>query len=315
MTDLTNHVAVAIRNSDQRIVITGAGGWLGMAALDALKRALGNEFHGRVCCFGSRERALRLVDGTEIVQYPLSGIRHLDQRPTMILHLAFLTKEKASAMDEPTYRGANRDMASMVLDAADAIGADRIFLASSGAAKLADEPQRPADFRLYGELKREDEDRFAKWAGEGPGRCVAIGRIFNISGPYINKHQSYALASFIVDALAGRPIKVRAPHPVVRGYVAIEELISLIFAILVEGRPGVTRFETGGEPMELKAVAEAVAAQFEGATVERASIVNPVPDTYLGEDSSYQKMLDRYRIDSISFEQQVFETARYLAAS
>ena len=314
MTGLPNHVADAVLQSGRRIVVTGAGGWLGMATLDLLKHVLGSELQEAVFCFGSRERILRLVDGTEIPQRPLSEIGQLEQLPTMILHLAFLTKDKASAMDEADYRQANCDMASKVLRAAEQIGADRIFLASSGAAKLADETGRPVDFRLYGEMKREDEDRFAEWAAADPRRCVAIGRIFNISGPYINKHDSYALACFIVDALAGRPILVRAPHPVIRGYVSIGELVSLILAILVEGEPGVIRFETGGEPMELKAVADGVAAQFEGATVNRTAITKPVSDAYLGDDTSYRKILDRYRIDPISFEQQVIETARYLEA-
>ena len=37
-----------------------------------------------------------------------------------------------------------------------------------------------------------------------------------------------ALASFIADALAGRPIEVRASAPVWRSYVAIAELMSVV---------------------------------------------------------------------------------------
>ena len=78
-----------------------------------------------------------------------------------------------------------------------------------------------------------------------------IARLFNLSGPYINKHQAYALAQFILDAQAGRPVEVRAPKPVYRSFVSIRELMSLAFALLGQSTSGVTRFDSGGEVLEL----------------------------------------------------------------
>src|SRR6185369_6164331 len=104
--------------------------------------------------------------------------------------------------------------------------------------------------------KRDDEGAFAAWAKRS-GKTVAIARIFNLSGPHINKLGSYALACFILDALAGGPIAVKATHEVWRGYVAVRELMSLAFAMLLEGRRGAALFETGGEPLEMGEIAEA----------------------------------------------------------
>ena len=54
MTDgLTPHVAQALAANKARIVITGAGGWLGMATLELLAAALGDNVAHRVRCFGS----------------------------------------------------------------------------------------------------------------------------------------------------------------------------------------------------------------------------------------------------------------------
>ena len=311
---LDPRIADKLRDSGRRVIVTGASGWVGRATVAMLYQVLGNEASSRVVCFGSSARRIEIDSRVGVDQLPLATLGELEPCPSILFHLAFLTKEKALAMDETTYRKANCDIASTVLEAAHRVGVDRIFLASSGAAKLADDERRPADFRLYGMMKREDEERFAQWALANPSRVVAIARIFNISGPYINKHQSYALASFIVDALAGRPIKVRATHAVRRAYVSINELLSLAFAILLENGPGVIEFETGGEPMELGAVAETVAAHFEGAMVERAPITDPAADNYFGEQLSYREILNRYKINPVSFEQQVIETARYLAA-
>ena len=309
---LTRHVGTALSNSRQRVVITGAGGWLGLATLELLQGALGPEFESRVLCFGSRKRVVSLRNGTLVGQHPLPEIALLQTKPTLVLHLAFLTKDRAEAMEEEAYRGANRLLSGTVLEALDAIGADAVFVASSGAAAFRDDPRASAAMRLYGALKHEDEERFAAWAEQRDKRAV-IARIFNISGPYINKLESYALACFILDALAGRQITIRAAHRVVRGYVAVRELMSLIFALLLDEQKGVTRFATGGQPMELQAVAETVAELIGSVGVGRPALGGGRDDTYVGDDAAYRQLLAAYAIEPVPFAQQVMETTQFLA--
>jgi nucleoside-diphosphate-sugar epimerase len=309
---LAQSVEQGLRDDAHRIVITGAGGWLGMATLELLHAALNADLSDRVHCFGSRQRTLRLVDGTMVEQLPLERIADLPLRPTLVLHLAFLTKDRAEAMDEAAYRQANRALGETVLGALGAIGADGIFVASSGAAAVADDPHAPPAMRLYGALKRTDEDLFAGWA-ERPGRKAVIARIFNLSGPHINKQDSYALACFIRDALAGRPVGVKASHAVTRGYVAIRELMSLVFALLLDGRPGVVRFDSGGEPMEMQEIAATVAARLGNGRVDRPAFGGDREDRYVGDDAAYRLLLDRHGIETVSFAQQVDETADFIA--
>ena len=230
---LSAHIATALRASPQRMVVTGASGWLGRATLDLLHDALGDAFGARVACFGSQSAEIRLSPTRSIEQRPLSELGALPRQPTLLLHFAFLGKERAETMPEAEYRAANRAIRQTVLDALDPIGVEAAFVASSGAARHADDPSASPAMRLYGSLKRADEDAFASWA-EAHETSATIGRIFNISGPQINKLGSYALSSFLIDALAGGPVVVRARHDVRRGYVAIRELMSLVFALLLE---------------------------------------------------------------------------------
>ena len=166
--------------------------------------------------------------------------------------------------------------------------------------------------RLYGELKRDDEQEFANWA-ETRSKTAVIARIHNISGPHINKTNSYALACFIIDALEGRPISVRASHDVWRGYVALRELASLAFAALLEGKPGVAFFDTGGEPIELGALAEAVARQIGNARIDRPTRASATTDRYVGNRAAYQSLLEHYGIPHVAIEQQIAETIEFLA--
>jgi len=304
-----------LRNDPRRIVIVGARGWIGRTLLTLLRNALGADaFSRRVNCFGSSEGEIVLDDGTRQMQAALDDLHKLPPAPTLLFHLAFLTKDKVAGMDAAAYCAANRALSQTVLDALDVIGVDRLFVASSGAAAFADDPGAAADLRLYGTLKREDEARFAEWAQRHRDcRRVAIGRIYAVSGPWMNKHETYALASFILDALAARPIEVNAAHRVMRSYVAVRELLSLVMAILL-GPDGqaVERFATGGEVLELGQVADTVAKVI-GGTVVRKAITSPEENRYIGDAVGWQALLARHDMVHLPLAAQVAETAVWLA--
>ncbi len=307
---LTAHVAAALRRSPYRIVVTGARGWIGRATLDLLHDALGDTFAERVLCFGSRRAEIDLSPLRTIEQRPLRELGALPCQPTLVLHFAFLTKDRAEVMSESAYRAANRAIRQHVRDALDPIGAEAVFVASSGAAQYVDDGAASPPMRLYGMLKREDEDAFAAWA-EARGHRAAIARIFNLSGPHINKVRSYALSAFLLDALAGGPVTVHARHHVRRGYVAIRELMSLGIALLLDPQGGVTRFGSGGEDIELGALAATIAAAA-GCAVDRPAVGHDGADVYLGDDRRYRHLLDHHAIERVSLNDQIAETMAFL---
>ncbi len=279
-----------------RVVVTGAGGWMGQASLELLRGVLGDAFESRVVAFGSSRR-------------PLAELGGLAPEPTLVLHLAFLTQEKLAGMPREDYIGANRVISDTVFTALDAVGAEAIFIPSSGAARVADDPQKT----LYGDLKRGDEDRARAWAESGGKRAV-IARIFGLSGPYINKPGAYALACFIADALAGRPIRVEAARPVFRSPVAVSELMSIVLGLMTDGEAGSTLFDTAGErEYEMGDMAAAVAAALgHRAGVTRPPLQTTTPERYVGDPTAYRAHRARLAVTPVPFPDQVRATARFM---
>jgi UDP-glucuronate decarboxylase len=306
--------AERLRTGPWRVVVVGAGGWLGLATLEMLHGLLGAQFHDRVACFGSGFRTLTLRGGASIDQQPLAELARLPMAPSLILHLAFLTQEKAKTMTEQAYVEANRAISDQVLNALDVIGAVGVFVPSSGAVYMADQAGAERSKQLYGSLKRDEERRFAAW-GESRGSNVVIARVFNLSGPYINKQTSYALACFIADALAGQPITIRAAKPVLRSYVAVCELMSIVLGALTGPVQGPILFDTVGDDVyEMAEIAQVVGEVLHhDRGFDRPALQDGDIDRYVGDGSTYGLLRRLNNVTPVSFAEQVRETARYMS--
>ena len=316
MLTLRESTAALLCDSGYRVLITGASGWLGQAAVEMLASGLGLGWRDRVRCFGSAARTLRLRDGIEVEQRPLAEMAALPCLPSILLHFAYLTREKVAGMSPGDYVATNRAITQQAAAAAERVGVDRVFLASSGAvyASLA-APTATDPALLYGRLKREDEQLFERFADRSQHRRVMTARLFNLSGPYINKLGSYALASFIEQARRGNQIEIRAGHPVIRSYTSAENLLGVALGgLLAESGENHLRFDTAGErEVEMQELADTVRARVAPAViVERATFSPDGADRYVGDGSKYRALAARLGVVEHALARQVDDTARYL---
>jgi nucleoside-diphosphate-sugar epimerase len=311
---LTGTGADRLRSSAARILVTGGTGWLGRATLHLLHDLLGPSFASRVACFGSTQARIDLLDGISVEQAPLSDLAALAPEPTIFFHLAFPTKDRAAAMAEADYAESCAALRQAVYGALERLNVEALFVPSSGAAYDATNPAKSPEMRLYGRLKLEDEAAAAEWAARSGG-TAAVARIFNLSGPYINKHGAYALASFISDALAGQPIAIGARRPVVRSYVAISELVSTILGVLTSASGETIVFDTAGEnAYELGEIANIVKDELgSDRPIERPALVSQDPDIYVGDGTRYRSLRGKFGVEEVAFPAQVRETAAYMA--
>jgi len=294
-------------------LVTGPTGWLGLATLYWLRRELGAEAFARnVLAFGSTERELN-VAGVRLDVQPLSGISPPDVEGRIIFHLAFLTRDKIGHISDQDYAKANLGIDEPLLAALSSGRARGVFVASSGAAGKIANGAGPVD--LYGLLKLYQEERFQALAATGSP--AFIGRIFNISGPFGNKFELYALASFIQQALRDGAVEIRAANPVYRSYVHAFDLIATVAGSLIATiAPAAPMDISGSEIVEMDKIATVVAQTLglDEAMIRRPPLAFDSDNIYVGASCAFSTLAMRCGLKLRSFAQQVADTADFIQA-
>jgi nucleoside-diphosphate-sugar epimerase len=306
-------VAASLRDDALPIVVTGAGGWVGRAALEMLESALGQTMAQRVHIYGSAGRPLQLRSGTVLRCRPLRDLPDLDVGPQLLLHLAFVTKEHVGSRSLDVYQALNEEISTTVFNYGNRHEIVGMFLPSSGAVYgpegiLA----RDVASNPYGALKLRDEERLGGLADRS-----AIIRVFNLAGPFLNKPQHYVLGSVLTDLAAGGPIRLHSDHPVIRSFVHVADLVDVAFAIMLgiaSSPEGI--FDTAGEREvevgELATLAASILGHH-SVVVERPNIpAGAVADRYVGDGEALESIARTYGFELATLETQITDTATFL---
>jgi nucleoside-diphosphate-sugar epimerase len=293
------------------IVVTGPTGWIGTALLAAIARRRGPGWQREVRLFATTGRDHTAPDGSVLPIRALSSLTGTDTRGALVVHLAYLTKEKVESLGEQAFFATNSAIDQALAAALEDGPAAGLFVASSGAAALA---AAGTDYHLYGVSKLLQEQRFLRLA-ERLDMPMIAGRIFNIAGPYINKIDSYAISAFIAQALRTGSIAIGATTPVFRSYLHVDDLCALVLGAL---EAGIGRFAatdlSGAEVLEMSDIAVAVAAAtgLGRAAIHRAAVDHGRPSVYLGDSTHTRTLAMELGLDLAGFPQQVADTLAYL---
>ena len=320
MLTLPPALAEAVRNADCGFIVTGAGGWIGQAALEMLDQALGAALPARTAAFGSNDRLLTFRSGRALPCRDLKHIAELPARPWFFIHCAFLTKDRLQTQDAQSFIDSNRAIGDRVAEAVTRHETRGFFMPSSGAVykKGTHVPDSNLTANPYGVLKLEDERRFgALTAKKKIPACIP--RVFNLAGPFINKLDIYALASIIGSVQKGQPITLRAPHRVVRSYIHVGDLLALGFAMLLKPqKTDVPVFDTAGaEALEVSELAARI-----GKVLGRPDLPILRPeidrtkeaDIYVGDGARMISLMKAHDLVAHSMDEQIRDTAEYMAS-
>lgn len=308
----------SVRTTACNFVVTGASGWLGKATLDMLRQALGTDFATRVTALGSRQSLISFSDGQTCPVQGLQEWQPLLDKPLIVFHYAFLTKDKVGGISTEEYVARNENISSVVRAWIAAGNVRGVVMPSSGAVyDFLHTKARDSAANLYGQLKYNDEISFTA-ACEANGTGLIIPRVFNVSGPYINKFDSYALASFIFQVLNSKPITINARRPVIRSYYFIGDLIELCLQLLFKQATAKTEcFDTAGEEIvELGELAQRVGSVLADRTptfTQRLPMQEEaVEDRYVGNRQRIEE-LERYvGIRPMKLDDQIRSTSLYI---
>lgn len=114
------------------------------------------------------------------------------------------------------------------------------------------------------------------------GLSIKIARCFAFAGPHLPLEGHFAIGNFIADALAHRPITVKANQPVFRSYQYPSDLMVWLWTILIKGESAKPYNVGSDEDKTLAQFAELIANQFTPSlTVNAAPLENEEPSRYV----------------------------------
>ncbi|WP_374944719.1 NAD-dependent epimerase/dehydratase family protein [Sphingomonas sp.] len=293
------------------VVITGPTGWIGRAMLMRLAHARGPGWGASVRLFGSRTSDLTAADGSVLPVRPLETLTGADVEGAIVVHLAYLTKEKAELLGERRFIDTNLGIDDRLLAALEEGAPHAVFVASSGAAALAAQGR---DRHPYGLAKLRQEDRLLAW-GARTGVPVIAGRIWNIAGPFMNKAESYALGNMLTQARTTGTIRVAAAVPVFRSFLHVGDLCDLALSALSAGIGCAAPVDLcGAEALEMGDLAARVAALvgLGDAAITRPPIDWQRPSVYIGDFAATRTLAMRLGLPIAGFDQQLVDTDRWI---
>lgn len=296
-----------------RWVVTGPTGWIGQALLALLANegdvdalCVGDE----LALFGSRAATIALPNGRRLAVRPLSEIESADVSGANVVHLAYLTKDKVTALGEAAFRAGNDAIDAALLRALEQAPPAALFVASSGAAHLAEKGE---DLHPYGVMKVEQELRFLDF-GASHHIPVLCGRIWNVAGPYINKLDAYAVSNFTVQAMERGAIRIDARLPVFRSFLHVTDLCRLIVRALRHGQGSSKPVDLcGNTVLEMGEIANMVASEIGGnVTISRAEICFANRSDYLGCSQETRTLAMQLGLELADTRSQIRDTIEWI---
>ena len=262
--------------------------------------------------FASRERVEAPDSGQPLAVHALHDLP--DCPADVLLHFAYVTREFAAERGVEQYVLANLAITGTVLDFIRTRRPGFVGYASSGAAAAA-LARGPLDITTdpYGTLKVMDELALRRAAADAGGRSLVV-RVFNVSGPWLTKPAAFALSDIIGQVHAGGPVRIRAGHPVVRSYVDVEDLVSVMIAAALD-RSGASdvQVDTAGDvQVEVGDLADAIRRVLgrPDVAVERQFDPGAQADRYVGMAGQFAALAGDLGIPLRDLDEQIARTAQ-----
>jgi nucleoside-diphosphate-sugar epimerase len=156
----------------------------------------------------------------------------------------------------------------------------------------------------YGVLKWEEERRLGEIAN------TLVLRAYAVSGRFMRDPEQFALGDFLLRALRGLPIEIRAPMPVIRGYGHAGDMVNLAFRWLWSERlPPAGPIVAVSHEVELLEMARLISRLYDLPPPSFAIDPGLSPQRYTADPAPFLNALHSFALVPGSLEEQIFDTA------
>jgi nucleoside-diphosphate-sugar epimerase len=287
--------------SDDRVLVSGAGGWLGRTAI-AMARESGLD----LLATGSQDQQIEISGTSQHVQpQSLESISVFE--PTVVIDTAFVTRERLAVLGHSAYVETNQKIINQSLDIAALPSVRKYIGFSSGATvHLAGQASFSIQENPYAAQKRVYESKIEEIAGSL--QCdVSVARVWAVTGSYCTKPDTFAFTNLIAQAKLGR-VKIMANHLVYRRYCAVEDVLAI--AMLPKQPGDISIFDTGGDLIELGELAKIVVERVNpNAEIKRQVDTGLPPDNYHSDGNEWNDLVQFAGIGFDSLSNQIARVA------
>ena len=287
--------------SDDRVLVTGAGGWFDRTAV-AMTREAGLD----LLATGSKDQQVEIDGQSQAVHaQDLDVISAF--KPTVVIDTAFVTRERLPILGHKTYIETNQKLIDQSLVIAALPSVRKYIGFSSGATMhLAGHTSFSLEENPYAAQKRIYESKISDIA-ENLQSDISVARVWSVTGSYCTKPQAFAFTDLIAQAKLGL-IEIKAKHLVCRRYCSVEDVLAL--ALMPLGRGSQTVFDTGGDLIEIGDLAKLVVELVNpNAKIHRQIDPGLPSDDYHSDNSDWENLVGVKLLSEDSTREQIARVA------
>lgn len=285
----------------RRVLITGATGWLGKTLVHSILES--GTYNQDELVLAASKNSIMSFKGRPLKVHRLGDLVTECPRFSTVYHFAAVTKDQLSILGTEKFY----QLSQTLLAETEAIfeqARPEVFVhASSGAASDVEKNRKEYWEDPYGAMKLEEERRLNLKAST-TGSALQVHRIWSLTGKEINKHTSYAIADFVIQADTTSAITIHTQRPTWRRYASAEQLAVLM--LNDAATPVDLNRDVGGELVEIRQLANLVCRLVSPSAEVTHRIDDSMdPDDYYSNSQDYEEALSRIRITPMCLTDQI----------
>lgn len=248
--ELVNALKPLIAN--QRVLISGASGWLGKNLIELILDLNENIIPSSILLTATSDKVVQIYGDrkVEIKKWDRKSIK--DFQPTVFINLAFLTRDKLLTFPICEYIKINQEIINEALWVARLPTVKYVLSTSSGAAENIFETG-DIESDPYGKLKKIEEIKL-KRVSDDSKKSLLILRVWTVSGKYIKLGDLLVLQSLISKLKNDEDFEITSGGKVFRSFIHAYEMLGLAILALLTGKTGI--INSGGIQVELTDLAK-----------------------------------------------------------